>query len=64
LHYPLLFLIFLILFAVLAVWLIPKLWRAICFLWRKLRSIFSSGDQAFPGSGQGKNENHSDFKLQ
>ena len=64
LHYPLLFLIFFILFIVLAVLLIPKLWRAICFLWRKLRSIFSSSDQAIPGSGQGKIENQSDSRPQ
>ena len=47
LHFPLLFLILFILFLVLAVWLIPRLWRAIRFLWHKLCSIFSSKDQSF-----------------
>ncbi len=42
LHYPLLFLCFFVLFTVLAIWLIPKLWRALCFLWAKIRAIFSS----------------------
>jgi hypothetical protein len=64
LHYPLLFLIFFILFIVLAIWLIPKLWRAIRFLWRKLRSIFSSKDQAFSVDEQVKIENQSDVKPQ
>ncbi len=64
LHYPLLFLIFFILFIVLAIWLIPKLWRAIRFLWRKLRSIFSSKDQAFSVDEQVKIENQADVKPQ
>ncbi len=42
LHYPLFFLCFFILFTVIAIWLIPKLWRAIRFLWAKIRAIFSS----------------------
>lgn len=64
LHYPLLFLIFFILFIVLAIWLIPKLWRAIRFLWGKLCSIFSSKDQAFSIDDQVKNEQQSDLKPQ
>ena len=64
LHYPLLFLIFFILFIVLAIWLIPKLWRAIRFLWRKLRSIFSSEDQAFSVDEQQKIENQVEAKPQ
>ncbi len=64
LHYPLLFLIFFILFIVLAIWLIPKLWRAIRFLWRKLRSIFSSEDQAFSADEQQKIENQVEAKPQ
>lgn len=42
LHYPLLFLCFFVLFIVAAIWLIPKLWRAIRFLWTKIRAVFSS----------------------
>ena len=52
LHYPLLFLIFLVLFLLLAVWLIPRLWRAIRFLWRKLCSVFSSEPQNFTAEEQ------------
>ena len=47
LHYPLIFLIFLVLFIVLAIWLIPKIWRAIRYLWHKLVSIFSAKQQDF-----------------
>jgi len=64
LHFPLLFLILFILFLLLAVWLIPKLWRAICFLWRKLRSLFSSEDQRFSLEGQDQIENQTESKSQ
>ena len=64
LHYPLLFLILLVLFLLLAAWLIPKLWRAIRFLWRKLRSIFSSEDQNFSFSGQAQIDNQTESKSQ
>ena len=47
LHYPLLFLLFLVAFLLLAVWLIPRIWRAIRFLWRKMRSVFSSEAQSY-----------------
>jgi hypothetical protein len=60
LHFPLLFLIFFILFIFLAIWLIPRLWRAIRFLWRKLRSIFSSKDQNFAFDQQVKSEHRTD----
>ena len=46
LHYPVLFLILFILFILLAIWLIPKLWRGIKFLVRKIRALFSSDQQA------------------
>jgi len=42
LHYPLLFLLFFIGFIALAIWLLPKIWRAIRFLFTKLASVFSS----------------------
>lgn len=47
LHFPLLFLVLFVLFLLLAAWLIPRLWRAIRFLWRKLRSVFRSDDPGF-----------------
>ena len=59
LHYPLLFLIFLVLFLLLAVWLIPRLWRAIRFLWRKLCSVFSSEPQNFTAEEQPRVANQS-----
>jgi hypothetical protein len=64
LHFPLLFLIFFILFIVLAVWLIPRLWRAIRFLWSKLRSIFSSKDQNFTSGTQVRTDHHTDENHQ
>ncbi len=45
LHYPVLFLVLFILFIILAIWLIPKLWRGIKFLWRKIGSLFSSNKE-------------------
>lgn len=42
LHYPLVFLLLFVLFMALAIWLLPKLWRAIRFLLTKLKSVFSS----------------------
>ena len=43
LHYPLLFLILFLVFIALTIWLLPKIWRAIRFLFAKLKSVFSSG---------------------
>lgn len=42
LHYPLLFLILFVLFLVLSVWLIPKLWKGIQIVFTKITSFFSS----------------------
>lgn len=42
LHYPLLFLFLFLLFILLAIWMLPKIWRAIRFLFAKLKGIFSS----------------------
>lgn len=42
LHYPLLFLLLFLVFIVLAILLLPKIWRAIKFLFVKLKSVFSS----------------------
>lgn len=42
LHYPLLFLVLFVLFLVLSVWLIPKLWKGIQIVFTKITSFFSS----------------------
>lgn len=41
LHYPILFLIFLIGFICLIVWLLPKIWRGIKLLFAKIKSFFN-----------------------
>lgn len=64
LHYPLLFLIFLLLFILLAIWLLPKLWRAIRFLGRKLGSIFSSQNREFSLANDKRIEDRPDLKSQ
>jgi len=64
LHYPLLFLILFVLFLLLAVWLIPKLWRAIRFLGRKLRSVFSSENQSYSFENQVQIDNQTESKSQ
>ena len=46
LHYPEAFLAFLVVFVLLAVWLLPKLWRGILALARKLKSFFGGGQPA------------------
>lgn len=40
LHYPLAFLIAFVLFCLLAVWLLPKIWRGIVLLFRKIQGLF------------------------
>ena len=37
-HFPVVFLAALVVFAALVIWLLPKLWRGIAALWRKLRA--------------------------
>lgn len=64
LHYPLLFLVLFVLFLLLAVWLIPKLWRAIRFLGRKLRSVFSSENQSYSFDNQVQIDNQTESKSQ
>ncbi len=41
LHYPLAFIAFLLLFILLMVWLLPKIWRGIKWVFRSLANIFS-----------------------
>lgn len=48
LHYPLAFLALFVLFLVLAIWLIPKLWQAIKTVLRKIQSFFSSNEESKP----------------
>ena len=49
LHYPLLFLILFAVFIGVAIWLLPKIWRAVKFLFAKLRSLFSTSSRpVFP----------------
>jgi len=49
LHYPLLFLILFVVFIGLAIWLLPKIWKAVKFLFAKLKSLFSSSSRpVFP----------------
>jgi len=45
LHHPTLFLVFMILFILLMIWLLPKLWRGIKAVFRKLRSFFGGKDE-------------------
>ena len=64
LHYPLLFLILFVLFLLLAVWLIPRLWRAIRFLGRKLRSVFSAENQRYSFDNRVQIDNPTESKPQ
>ncbi len=64
LHYPLLFLILFVLFLLLAVWLIPRLWRAIRFLGRKLRSVFSAENQSYSFDDRVQIDNQTESKPQ
>jgi hypothetical protein len=41
LHYPILFLMFLIGFICLIVWLLPKIWRGVKMLFAKIKSVFN-----------------------
>jgi len=41
LQYPWLFVVFIVLFIILIIWLLPKIWRGIKFVFRKIASLFS-----------------------
>jgi hypothetical protein len=58
LNYPLLFIGLLVLFLALAIWLLPKIWRAIERVVAKIRSWFRNGEQqpAVMSASPGKNE--------
>jgi hypothetical protein len=42
LQYPWLFLVLFIIFVVLLIWLLPKIWRGIVIVFRKIRALFTS----------------------
>ncbi len=42
LHYPLIFLVLLIIFLLIAIWLLPKLWRAILKIFQMIKKYFAS----------------------
>lgn len=44
LHYPVAFLVGFVLFIIIAIWLLPRIWRGIVLLFTKIRSIFSKSD--------------------
>jgi hypothetical protein len=48
LHYPLAFLVLFVIFLLLAIWLIPKLWQGIKIVLRKIQSLFSSTNESKP----------------
>ncbi|MDQ6981788.1 MAG: DUF4126 domain-containing protein [Mariprofundus sp.] len=47
LNHPTLFVVFMILFILLMIWLLPKLWRGIKTVLRKLRAFFGGKDESF-----------------
>jgi len=48
LHFPLFFLICFALFICLSIWMIPKLWKGLCYLFAKIRAIFSKPENQRP----------------
>jgi len=55
LHYPLVFVAFLIIFILLMLWILPKIWRGIRWILRSLINLFSRGNNVPPPP---------DFKLE
>jgi len=51
LNYPWLFIVLLILFLALAIWLLPKIWRALKAIWGKIRNWFKPGKTAAAHTG-------------
>lgn len=52
-NHPVIFLFLFIIFILLAIWLIPKLWRAIKYLFAKIKGFFSKEKQGDPKMTQG-----------
>jgi Domain of unknown function (DUF4126) len=50
-YHPAWFLVFLALFVAAAVWLLPKIWRGVKFLFARIRSAFGGGARPEPPSG-------------
>ena len=50
-YYPSEFLVFLALFVALAIWLLPKIWRGVRFVFAKIRRAFQGGPEPTPPSG-------------
>lgn len=50
-YHPAWFLVFLALFVAAAVWLLPKIWRGVKFLFARIRSAFAGGARPEPPSG-------------
>jgi hypothetical protein len=48
LHYPWIFIFFLILFILLMIWLLPKIWRGIKWVMRSLANVFTGGRKGPP----------------
>ena len=51
LNYPWLFIVLLILFLALAIWLLPKIWRALKAIWGKIRNWFKPDKTAAANAG-------------
>ena len=49
--YPTEFLVFMALFIAAAIWLLPKVWRGVKFLFARIRRVFQGGPQPEPPSG-------------
>jgi len=49
--YPTEFLVFMALFIALSIWLLPKIWRGVKFLFARIRRVFQGGPQPEPPSG-------------
>jgi hypothetical protein len=49
--YPTEFLVFMALFIALAIWLLPKVWRGVKFLFARIKQVFRGGPQPEPPSG-------------
>lgn len=54
LHYPLVFIILLIIFILLLVWILPKIWRGIVKLFTMIRNFFQPKPELPKNSGQGQ----------
>lgn len=50
LHYPLVFIILVLLFMLAAIWLLPKIWRGIKVVFQKIRSLFSTAPNDLSGN--------------